>query len=785
MRPQSCTRRKTYRYLPQLRIILISFTVGNSRTGYGNPLGTDTMHHKHSTALISLLAISLPSAAVAQPEPAGSGDADASYLDNVTIIGHRRDVRDVPGSAHQIDSEELEVYLASDIMRVLRSVPGVYLQEEDGYGLRPNIGIRGSGLDRSARIALLEDGVLIAPAPYAASSAYYFPTQRRMHAIEVLKGPSSIAVGPRTTGGAINLVSTPIPDEMGGLIDLRLGENHTGDAHVHFGDRGEQFSWMVETVQSQSDGFKTVDTPAGVNGRNTGFDIEDYVVKMQLDSKTSADLYQSLRFKGGYTDQVSDETYLGLTDDDFRDNPYRRYAASAEDVFNGEHEQLQLSYVVESEANWRGEVTAYRNDFKRDWFKLQSVAGTGISSILEDTNTFATEFAYITGSDSPDDAIVNRHNNREYYSQGIQGNIGWDLAFGEADLKLRTGFRLHEDEEDRLQSEDGYRMEDGQLVLTSIGAPGSQANRVSSAEALSLFVDTEFRTGNWILTPGLRYEDIDTERLDFSTDDPTRAAGPTRVRNNSLSVLIPGMGALYQLSDNWRLLAGIHKGFNPPAPGSSAKEEESINLEVGTRFAGERLSIEAIYFLNDYDNLVGTVTASTGGDAAIGDQFDGGEVSVHGLEMNAGYVFSNLGAGFELPLDLQYTWTAEAEFQNAFESNFDPWGDVQVGDELPYIPEHQLRATAGLRHERFSVSMAANYVDSMRTVAGQGTPDASGSIDSQLVWDVMARWNFSDSLSTYLKVDNLFDEVYAVARRPAGLRPGLDRTAYIGLSYRL
>ena len=725
----------------------------------------------------------LPLAANAQPTPESA--AEASYLDNVTIIGHRRDVRDVPGSAHQIDSEDLEVYLASDIMRVLRSVPGVYLQEEDGYGLRPNIGIRGSGLDRSARIALLEDGVLIAPAPYSASSAYYFPTQRRMHAIEVLKGPSSIAVGPRTTGGAINLISTPIPDEMGGLIDLRLGENNTGDAHLHFGDRGEQFSWLVETVQSQSDGFKIIDTPAGVSGRNTGFDIEDYVVKMQLDSKASASLYQSLRFKGGYTDQVSDETYLGLTDEDFRDNPYRRYAASGEDVFNGEHEQLQLSYVVESEANWRGEVTAYRNDFKRDWFKLQSVAGTGISSILEDTDTFATEFGYITGSDSPDDAIVNRHNNREYYSQGIQANVSWDLQFGETDLVLRTGVRLHEDEEDRLQSEDGYRMEGGQLVLTSVGAPGSQANRVSSAEALSLFVDTEFRTGNWILTPGLRYEDIDTERLDFATDDPTRAAGPTRVRNNSLSVLIPGMGALYELSDNWRLLAGVHKGFNPPSPGSSAKEEESINLEVGTRFAGERLNVEAIYFMNDYDNLVGTVTASTGGDAAIGDQFDGGEVSVHGLEMNAGYVFSSLGRGLEIPLDLQYTWTAEAEFENAFESSFDPWGDVQVGDELPYIPEHQLRAMAGLRHERFSVSMAANYVDSMRTVAGQGTPAAAESIDSQLVWDLVGRWNFSDSLSTYIKVDNLFDEEYAVARRPAGLRPGLDRTAYIGLSYQL
>jgi len=736
---------------------------------------------------ISALGFAASPLSLAQNADAASGAKDdaRTYLDNVTIIGHRRDVADVAGSAHQIEHEQLEVFLAADIMRVLRAVPGVYLQEEDGYGLRPNIGIRGSGLDRSARIALLEDGVLIAPAPYAASSAYYFPTQRRMYAIEVLKGPSSVAVGPRTTGGAINLVSTPIPDSMSGLIDLRVGENSAGDAHIHFGDRGQRFSWLLETVQSRTDGFKTIDAPDGVRPGETGFEIEDYVVKLQLDNDPAASRYQSVRFKGGYTDQVSNETYLGLTDDDFRLDPYRRYAASAADVFDGEHRQLQLSYVTESESLWRGEVTAYRNDFRRDWFKLQSVAGSGPGAVLDDPDSFATEYGYLTGSNSPDDAIVNRHNNREYVSQGVQAELGFDWSLGDTELALRTGFRIHEDEEDRLQSEDGFRMQDGSLVLTSIGAPGSQANRVSSAKAKSLFVDSEIRTGNWILTPGLRLEDIDTTRLDFSTTDPGRTDGPTRIRRNSTSVLIPGLGALYQLSDQWRLLAGIHKGYNPPGPGSSASEEESINVELGTRFVGDRSNFEAIYFLNEYDNLVGTVTASTGGTGAIGDQFDGGEVSVFGLELNAGVVLSPSNARFEFPVDLQYTWTASAEFDNAFDSGFDPWGDVQVGDELPYIPEHQLRASTGIRHERFSASLAASYVGRMRTVAGQGAYLPAETIDSRLVWDVVGQWRFNESLSSYVKVDNLFDEVYAVSRRPAGLRPGLDRTAYVGLSYRL
>ena len=720
---------------------------------------------------------------------AGGGDhpdePGHATIDEVTIIGHRRDPADIPGSAHVVGQKELQTFLQSDVMRVLRTVPGVYIQEEEGFGLRPNIGIRGSGLDRSARVALLEDGVLIAPAPYAAPSAYYFPTQRRMHALEVLKGPSSVAVGPKTTGGAINLISTPIPDHFGGSADLRFGQHETIDTHLNIGNRGERFSWLVETVQAKNDGFKTIDGPDGIDMGSTGYDIEDYLVKLQFDSDPAASLYQSLRIKAGYTDQVSDETYLGLTDSDFWQNPNRRYAASAGDVFVSEHDQLQASYIFDPDSNWRGEITAYRNNFARNWFKLQSVNGTGIGSILEDPHRYAEAFSYLTGSESPDDAIVKRHNNREYYSKGVQAKITWDLRLSDTAIELTSGIRVHEDEEDRLQKEDAFRMQDSLLVLTSTGAPGSTTNRVSKAEAVSYFVDTEIRSGKWIFTPGARFEDIDMQRLDFATDDPSRAEGPTRVRTNSASVFIPGMGALYRLNDNWRVLGGVHKGFNPPGPGSSAREESSTNFEFGTRFDNNRVNFEAIYFLNDYDNLVGTVTESTGGGGQIGDQFDGGEVTVQGIELSTDFTMADLFPGIDVPLSLQYTWTAEAEFQSAFQSSFDPWGQVEVGDELPYIPEHQLRATAALQHERWGMNLAANYVGRMRTVAGQGLFNPAETIDSHVVWDFIARWRFSESLSSYVKIDNLFDETYIAARRPAGLRPGLERTAYLGFTFTL
>ena len=710
---------------------------------------------------------------------------DLEEIDTVTIIGNRSDLADVPGSAHIVNAQELAEFAQSDVLRVLRSVPGVYVQEEEGFGLRPNIGIRGSGLDRSSRIALLEDGVLIAPAPYAAASAYYFPMQRRMSAIEVLKGPASIAVGPRTTGGALNMISTPIPDAMGATADLRLGDHSTLDAHInvgnsHTGNGGERISWLLETVQAKSDGFKSIEGPVG---GHTGFNVKDYVAKFQLDNASTSAVYQSLRVKLGYTDQFSNETYLGLTDADFAVSPYHRYAASANDIFQSEHEQYQATYVIDADKNWRGEVTVYRNNFARNWYKVQSVGGESSSDVLADPITYATEYGYLTGATSPDDAIQIRANIRSYYSQGVQAKIEWDLGFGETNISLSTGIRVHEDEEDRFQHQDGYRMADGVLILTTAAAAGTKTNRISDAQVTSYFVASQIRRGRWIFTPGVRFEDIDLARYDYSTADPNRTSGPTQIRTNSIQVVIPGAGVLYRLNEQWRVLAGLHKGFNPPGPGSSAKEESSVNFEAGVRYHSAGLRFESIYFRNDYDNLVGTVTDSTGGGGQIGDQFDGGEVIVSGLELSTNY---NFGMGsFDIPVDLKYTWTNEAEFKNAFDSSFDPWGRVEIGDALPYIPEHQLRVSAGLQGDRFRVNVAANYVGKMRTRAGQGAYDPADTIQSHVVWDTIATWNFSEHLSTYIKIDNLFDETYIVARRPAGVRPGLPRTAYVGLTFRL
>ena len=80
----------------------------------------------------AILPIALGLAATAL---ASDGEQAVKPIDVVTIIGRQTDANDVPGSAHIVDSEVLATFSQSDILRVLQSVPGVYVQEEEGFGL--------------------------------------------------------------------------------------------------------------------------------------------------------------------------------------------------------------------------------------------------------------------------------------------------------------------------------------------------------------------------------------------------------------------------------------------------------------------------------------------------------------------------------------------------------------------------------------------------------------------------------------------------------------------------
>lgn len=720
----------------------------------------------------------------------GAAAMPMMMLDRIVVTATRVQARQVAGSVHVIEADALDQHSYSDTNRILRQVPGLNIVEEEGFGLRPSIGIRGSGTDRNAKIAVLEDGVPIAPAPYSAPSAYYFPRTPRMHAVEVTKGPAAIKYGPQTVAGAVSMLSTPIPGTPGsgvaGKADLFGGEFGTLRGHGLVGgviDTGRAFDvgLGLETLQERSDGFKRLDSGGG-----TGFEIQDYVAKLALHSGEDAALAQSLEFKWQYSDEHSDETYLGLALDDFRADPYRRYRASQLDSLDVRHRTWQATHRIDFRQGLDLTTNAYYTRTERAWYKLNDVRNaadtgfTGLSSVLGNPAAYPVEYATLTGTASAPGALRMRNNAREYYAAGIQSVLGAGFDVGAARHEVELSLRYHRDQEDRFQQDDRYQMVNGLMALTAGGAPGSQDNRVGEAEAWALFVRDTIEWDRLTLAPGLRYESVSLRQARYGSTDPDRSATPTTV-HNSVDVLLPGFGATYRLTGDWKLIAGLHRGFVNPSPGSSADAEESWNVEAGLRFNRGAASLETIAFLVDYDNLVGTCTASTGGGCTIGDQFNGGTARVHGLELVAAYDAAALfGTRWSIPLSAVYTWTA-GEFTSSFNSSFSEWGNVTAGDELPLVPEHQLTLNAGVEAGRWRLFMSMNHVAATRSRAGSGTIPVTGRVDERTLFDLSGEFTMSPGLRLFTSVQNLTDEVYNVAFRPAGARPGAPRTFLAGI----
>lgn len=708
--------------------------------------------------------------------------------ETVTIYGNTNNAEAATGAAQYIGEEELAKFVYSDIQRVIRQVPGVSVQVEDGYGLRPNISIRGVATERSGRITLLEDNILIAPAPYSAPSAYYFPTMGRMSAVEVVKGPAAITQGPYTIGGALNMVSTPIPTTQSGQVTLEAAQDATYRLHANVGDKLDNgFGYLVEAHQWQSDGFQSIDR----SNTSTGLDVTDLTAKLAYAPTDSA---HSVELKLQVTEQDSEQSYLGLTDSDFAQNSTRRYGLSALDNIHTEHSQVVLRYGFEINANLNFTATAYNNQHERNWFKTEGIDLDGsvnaqdfsrtswanvISALnnnegLNDVSASQLQGILDGNIDTAEGSIQIRSNAREYFSRGIQFGLYWDKTIGDVKHQLEFGLRVHEDEEDRLQRNSTYQQINGQLQLNDLGELGNAGNRVQEAEALAMHIYDRIEFGNWVLTPGIRFEDIQQKRTRFN-DGETRTFRDDR--ENDTQVVLPGLGALYKIDDSFTLVAGAHKGFTAPSNSPGVREEEAINYELGFRFANNTLNAEAIYFLSDYDNLLGECTASSGSDCEIGDAFNGDAATVQGIELVLKTELTEVN-GISVPLNITYTYINSEFDTDIADTAF--FGDVSAGDSIPYIPESQGQISIGLEANNWSAYINGVYVDQVCVRASCGDFEET---DGSFTLDISGNYQLSNNLKLFMRVENLTDQQDIVSRQPYGARPNKTRTFSVGAQY--
>ena len=727
----------------------------------------------------------------------------------VSIIGSKFNIKDIAGSAAYLDTQDIRQHNVDDINRLLRRVPGVNLRGEDGYGLFPNISLRGVDSARSAKVTIMEDGVLQAPAPYAAPDAYYAPTTGRMAGIEVLKGSSQIKYGPRTTGGAINYISTRIPTADSIYLKAGFGSFNEIRNHMNFGgtrqtESGGKFGYLVELYTRNNRGFKRmiktdIDHIASIRNSDeldTGFVRTEPMIKLSYEPKSNK--YQRWEMKFGHTNLDANETYVGVSEGDIGVHTYRRYPGSRFDEIEATQFRSYIRHFIELSQKTKLTTTAYGNTFNRNWQKLNKVGGGNISEALAGNDQ--SDLDVLMGRSAGTLEIKN--NNRAYYSWGVQFDLAHQLQTGDVEHNIEVGVRFHEDQIRRKQWTESMNQDvGGNVTSVTYNRRGGSDNKTQNVFAVATNVSDRMKFGKFTFTPGIRAEIMDAQ---YCSGDGC-ANSPSTEFDRTAAVLVGGGSVKYDWIDDADgrdvdIFGGIHRGFSPAGPSQQASglsEETSIGMELGVRYANAKraFSTEAVIYHTMLDNML--VSDSIGGTGGTQTR-NAGKVENIGLEYSVNYDRGlDKGWGWQMPMYVALTWQSAVFLETGGSSSDQEsiFAGSNIGNDLPYVPEFNISFGWGAMFEKWSYNIDANFLSkqwadgSNQSVQINPRTQAKdvrfGDIPSRLVVDGSLGYKLSKKARWFANIKNMTGKEYIVSRQPHGPRPGLPFSFMAGLEIQL
>ena len=663
-------------------------------------------------------------------------------MPRVDVIGDTENLPHVGGAGTVLESKELEESHVFTVNEALRKVPGVNARDEEGFGLRPNIGMRGLNPTRSTKITLLEDGIPLAYAPYGDNASYYHPMVDRYERIEVLKGSGSLLFGPQTIGGVINYITPTPPQEFGGYVQGTIGNRDYFNGKMNVGGKGVLFDY----TRKQGEGARD----------NMEHALDDFNLKYV----TALGETQALTLRANYYQEDSTITYTGLTQAEY-ENLGARYNPFKNDKFDTDRTGLSATHEIELGGDALLLTNLYYSKFNRDWWRQSS------NSTDNQCGTAFTNARLAGAAVDPDTCNSVQGRLRSYTTWGIEPRLKLDHRLGE----LQVGLKAHFEEQDRKQV-------NGTAPTARTGTTAE--NNLRETTAYSAFVANRFDLGDVSITPILRYENIDAERTN-------RLNGNTG--STSVTETLPGIGATWNPNKTLTLFTSLHKGFAPPRVEDliggngtvvDVGAEKSTNFELGLR--SKLLSwalVQTAYFRNDFDNLI-AVGSIAGGSTPLSE----GKALFEGVELSAQADHSSGVFG-----RVAYTWLPTAEQTEAFRNVAN--GAVVTGSadgrRQPYAPEHTLTAGVGYGINALRGEIEAQYVgEQYSDFANSEAVSANGQtgiIDGYTVWNLALNYELQPHRTAlFFTAKNLFDETYIVDRT-RGIQVGMPRLVQVGMKY--
>ncbi len=677
--------------------------------------------------------------------------AEVINVPRVDVIGNEAQLIKTPGSATIIEQEVLESSHVFTTNEALRKVPGLVIRDEEGFGMRPNIGVRGLNPTRSTKVLLLEDGIPLTYAPYGENASYYHPTIDRFSSIEVLKGASQVKFGPTTSGGVINYITPDAPEAFGGHMSITGGNRDYLNTKMNVGGNGMLFDY----THKEGDGARD----------NTHSNIEDLNLKV---TKAISDNH-AITLRANWFSESSQVSYSGVTQREY-DNFGGEYNPFNHDSFDTTRYGLSATHDWQMNTNALLTTNFYYAYFDRDWWRQQSNTSAGNISAGDGCAEFAADrINGVAVNGGTCQGVQGRL--RTYNTYGVEPRLTVTHAWGELEIGAKAHF---EDQERRQVNGSSPSARTGTL----------KENNERKTDAYSGYVSNRFDIGQFSITPIMRYEHVENERTDRIKD--TKG-------DDVLHEWIPGLGLAYNPNAQLTLFAGVHRGFAPPRTEDLISDtggavdvdvERSTNWEFGFRAKPtSKLNVEATAFYNDFKNLIAV------GSVASNVALSQGEATFAGLELSGQYAFDN---GFYSRL--AYTWLPVAEQDEPFRqvSNNSIVAGSKSGNRQPYAPKNTITAAFGYKVGSWDAQLEAvhvgkQYADFAETKEvpndDLGLTGQFGEIDSYTIFSAALNYRYEPYKTTFFVTSkNLFDKEYIVDRT-RGILTGMPRLVQVGARY--
>jgi len=701
-------------------------------------------------------------------------------LNTFEIIGKsKEDLSILVGAGSKIENKKISRISPIGTQELLEFVPGIFGFSDDGVGnSRISIGIRGINPRRASRTLVLEDGIPVQPALYIYSNMYYNPPVEKIDHIEILKGGSSIQFGPQTMGGVINYRTKRPRESIGGRVNINGGNNNYFSSLVEFGGFGNsKFRPEVQLIYKRGDGFR----------ENNDFEQFNGSFKMLFVPSEKRNIYVNLNANS----ETSNATYTGLTEYSFNNN--YNFNPKNNDMFYVNRYSANIIQQRKINTNWESTTKGYFNFFKRDWWREYDIFTTaedyvdGDFTEIELENSTGIDDLIRVGGGESNFGILRTFSVAGIDQQYLHKHKINDTIYG----SLKVGGRFHfERFKDHAGNGDSPDARTGYYY---------RANNYETY-AHSYFIREDLHIGDFLISPGVRFELFEQEMVNLLNDN--------RYDDAIIFEILPGLGFNFKLN-KINFYGGIHKGMTPPSNGTlltldfgrtdgtdfenmDLKSETSVITELGARTNQKFISADLTFFHLSIKDMIS---------AARGTQFTNlDNVSSSGTELGLELKLSSYKS--ILPnIFTSYTFL-ETEINDgilrssALNDSIIP--NVS-GNQLPYAPRHNLIIGISSNYKS-KLFFMVNYkyisecFSDFENITFTENRGDTGPIPSYWLLNCSVGYRANSKVNITLSGKNLLDKKYIGSRlhsnprqrwasSSSGILPGLGRQINLVLSF--